>query len=67
MGRLDKYDHEESPPDRGNTPFIVLLVMIVLALGGWYVVNRIWSASTMQDCVQAGHRNCVPVDQTQSR
>ena len=66
VGRLDKYDGEVGP-DHGNKPLLVLVIMIVLAIGGWFLVDHIRSASSLQDCVQAGHRNCVPVDESQSR
>jgi hypothetical protein len=52
-------DHDDGPP-RG--PLIVLVVIVVLVAGTWFVMHRINQASTMQDCLAAGRTNCAPIE-----
>lgn len=39
-----------------------LLIAILLAIGGIYLVLQVRDNAKLQDCVAAGRRNCVPVE-----
>lgn len=39
-----------------------LLIAILLAIGGIYLVLQVRDNARLQDCVAAGRRNCVPVE-----
>lgn len=42
---------------------IVGLVVIVLVLGaGAWLVDRMLTARAVQNCIEARHRNCVPLE-----
>jgi hypothetical protein len=52
----DSYDR---PP-----PFNVfaLIVIALLIAAGWWLVDRLSASSKLEDCVNAGRKNCVPID-----
>jgi hypothetical protein len=41
---------------------IILLFLIALAVGGWFLVQRLWEISKLQDCLMSGRKNCAPID-----
>ena len=47
---------------RQSRPMVLLLVFVVLALMGWFLIQNLSQSSKMQDCVMAGRKNCAPVD-----
>jgi len=52
---------EEGGP-RQSRPVVLLLVFLVLAAMGWFLIQNLSQASKLQDCVMAGRKNCAPVD-----
>ncbi len=49
----------------GLTPRQVLLVVLVLAVllvGGWFLSIKVADDARFQDCVMAGRHNCAPID-----
>ena len=50
---------DQGGPDRA---LIALLVFIAIAIGGWFLVKRLSDAKRLQDCIQSGRRNCLPID-----
>lgn len=60
---------EDKPPPKGESygrppPFNVFaLIMIALLIAaGWYLVDRLSASSKLEDCVNAGRKNCAPID-----
>jgi hypothetical protein len=49
-------------PDRRPFGWVALLVVITLAVGGWFLVRQLQADSKLQDCVMSGRKNCAPVD-----
>jgi len=60
---LEALDPDE-PDEQGasSRPFIALAFLLVLAVGGWFLINRLMAADKVQDCVMSGRRNCAPID-----
>jgi hypothetical protein len=59
------------PPPKGEgqggiDPMFVLLLMIGLAVAGWFLVQKLMEMSRIQDCVMAGRKNCAPIDDSNS-
>jgi len=54
-GGLDEEDYSLA------RPLILIVVVAALAGVGWYITTRMADAAQMQDCIQAGGRNCAPV------
>jgi hypothetical protein len=57
------------PPDDDDdraSPFgwFPLVILIVLIVGGLFVMFELRDVSNIQDCVQSGRKNCAPVDTT---
>jgi hypothetical protein len=57
------------PPDDDDeraSPFgwFPLVILIVLIVGGLFVMFELRDVSNIQDCVQSGRRNCAPIDTT---
>jgi len=50
-------DDGEAP---GPSPLVMLVVVVALLVGGWYVTIKLGDDSRLQDCVMAGRHNCVP-------
>lgn len=56
-------DLPEKPGRRSRLrPYIVLVIMLVLAGGSWLVLQKLTEMSRIQDCVMSGRSNCQPVD-----
>jgi hypothetical protein len=53
---------DEEGQGRGARPFVVLLIMIALAIGSWFVLRKLSDMSQIQDCVMSGRSNCAPVE-----
>jgi len=47
---------------RESRPVVLLLVFLVLAVMGWFLIQNLTQASKVQDCVMAGRKNCAPID-----
>ena len=43
-----------------------MIVVLLLTLGGLYLVHALRGAANLQDCVIQGRSNCAPVDLTSS-
>lgn len=41
-------------------------VLVIVVLGGW-LIDRLTTYSRTLACIEAGHRNCVPLDIEQPR
>jgi hypothetical protein len=52
---------EPPPGPNPKRALAVLALMLALALGGWFLVERMSSDSSIQDCVMSGRKNCAPV------
>jgi hypothetical protein len=54
----------ERPGEEGQSsrPFVLLLVFVVLAAMGWFLIQTLTKTSKEQDCIMAGRRNCAPID-----
>jgi hypothetical protein len=37
------------------------VIAIVLAIGAW-LMDRLLTGRTLQNCIEANHRNCAPLD-----
>jgi hypothetical protein len=50
--------------DERSNPFnsFALVVLLVLVVGGLWLVFRLKDISAVQDCVWSGRRNCAPVE-----
>lgn len=46
----------------GPRPAVLLLVFLVLAAMGWFLIQNLTRASKDQDCMMAGRKNCAPID-----
>lgn len=51
--------NEGAPQRRGA--LIAIVVILLLALAGWWISARLRQASTIQDCVMQGRQNCAPI------
>ena len=40
----------------------VLIVVVLLAVAGWFLMQQMSSASRIQDCVMSGRKNCERID-----
>jgi hypothetical protein len=45
-----------------SRPLVYLLVFLVLAGMGWFLIQNLTKSSKEQDCMMAGRRNCAPID-----
>jgi hypothetical protein len=57
----DARDRHRADPAR---PFgwLALALLVVLAVGGWFLVRQLQADSKLQDCVMSGRKNCAPID-----
>jgi hypothetical protein len=60
----DQQPEEDRPSPFGWFPLIILIVLIV---GGLFVMFELRDVSNIQDCVQSGRKNCAPIDTTNTK
>ena len=53
-------DPQNEPNDRATV--LAGLVVVVLVVGGWFLVQRMIADAKIQDCVMSGRHNCAPID-----
>ena len=52
---------DDSPASRARA-LAALVVVLVLVVGGFFLARQLAKVSSLEDCLMAGRRNCVPVD-----
>jgi hypothetical protein len=56
---------EKDPNDNGHhdspSPRTMLLVILVLLVGGYFVCMKLIEMSLIQDCAMSGRHNCAPL------
>ena len=54
-------------PSKAEAPAVspfngfALVMILLLVVGGWFMVDQMSEASKLQDCVMAGRKNCAPI------
>jgi hypothetical protein len=65
-GKVDARGGPDSVSGGGrpkSRPAVLLLVFLVLAVMGWFLIQNLSSSSKLQDCMMSGRRNCAaPLD-----
>jgi hypothetical protein len=64
-GHVDARGGPDSVSNAGRTkskPVVLLLVFVVLAVMGWFLIQNLSAASKLQDCMMSGRKNCAPID-----
>ena len=51
--------------DHSRASLIGLLIIVVLVVGGYFLVQKLKAMSELQDCVMSGRTNCAPIDTPQ--
>ena len=57
---------EVGPPRRPIGP-VALVVILALAVGGWFLAQKLLEVSKIQDCVMQGRKNCDHIDDPHER
>ena len=55
----DDDDDPAGPPWRA---LVGLLVIVVLAVGVWFIIQQLRSSAALQDCLASGRSNCAPIN-----
>jgi hypothetical protein len=52
--------------DQGSNrgPLAALVVVVLLIVGGFWLVQHLRATSALQDCVMSGRTNCAPITPT---
>ncbi|MBS0242012.1 MAG: hypothetical protein JSS20_07530 [Proteobacteria bacterium] len=50
----------EAAKQRQNL-IVLAVVVLILGVGGW-LVDRLLTYRKIQNCIEAHHKNCVPID-----
>jgi hypothetical protein len=58
---LHRYDEEEDRM-RMRENIAAGLVIIVLAISGFWLIDHLRSSARIAVCLEAGHRDCAPLD-----
>jgi hypothetical protein len=62
-------EDEDEDEDNRASPFgwFPIVILIVLVVGGLFVMFELRGISNIQDCVQSGRKNCAPIDTTNTK
>ncbi len=55
-------DEDTDTPESRRAAWIVLVVAIALAVGGFFLIQALRDSANMQDCLMQGRTNCVIID-----
>jgi hypothetical protein len=53
---------DAEPEGPGRDPLTIFLFMMVLVIGGWFLVRKLVQMNDIQNCVMSGRKNCAPID-----
>jgi hypothetical protein len=56
-------DDEDDPNDgfRNRQTLAALIAIILIALGGWWLMSQLQHHREVQNCIASGRRDCVPI------
>jgi hypothetical protein len=52
-------DEEGEDPRSRLNPLATVVIVVVVTVGGWFLVQRLMAVSKLQDCQMQGRHNCV--------
>ena len=55
----DKELPDEHEPRSRLNPLVTVVIVVVVTVGGWFLVQRLMAVSKLQDCQMQGRHNCV--------
>lgn len=57
-------DDDDDPTGGRDNPFGVfpLVMILVLVVGGLFVIFELRDMASIQDCASSGRRNCAPIE-----
>ena len=59
-----RHDHwqahadDDQAADRQTASLAAVAVVLVLLVGGLFLVHQLWTAARIEDCLLSGQRNC---------
>ena len=54
-------DGEERQPVSDTKLLLIIIAILMIAIGGWFVVKRLQETEKVQDCIMRGGRNCTSI------
>ena len=51
----------DEPSGSNRGPVVALIAVVLLVIGGLWLMQHIRAASRIQDCVMSGRTNCAPI------
>ncbi len=61
-GKVDASRPADDGAGAPRRPLVLLVVFVVLAVMGWFLIQNLWASSKLQDCMMSGRKNCAPID-----
>jgi hypothetical protein len=61
MTHPDPHDREPTEAERRRSNLILLIVSVVVVVLGVYLVNWLVEQRKLQECLESGRHNCVPI------
>ena len=56
---------DEDDRDRGRNNLLFLVVAVLVVVAGIWLVNKMIDMRNLQNCLEAGRRNCAPIETPQ--
>jgi hypothetical protein len=53
---------EDGADERRSAALIGLIIILVLAIAGVWLVRELREKSALEDCLMAGRHNCAPIE-----
>jgi hypothetical protein len=50
-------------PDSRRGPLVAVVLVVVLLVGGLWLMRHLRANAALQDCVMSGRTNCAPITQ----
>ena len=55
-------DDNAPGPDSRRPALIAFAVMLLLVVGGYFLVTALQRNAALEDCLMAGRRDCAPIE-----
>jgi hypothetical protein len=63
MPKHDDNDSDENSADRSTARLAGLALILLLAVLGLYLAQKLRSQSHLEDCLMSGRTNCAPIEE----
>ena len=55
-------EEDDGPPGSPWRGVVILLIIVIVGAGVWFVIQQLRQSAAIQDCIASGRTNCAPIN-----